>query len=55
MKTDGLFYTFFQKLPSAFFDTLVLPPQTADLYTFDSIEVKQLSFRIDGVFLPQTP
>ncbi|WP_287128972.1 hypothetical protein [Candidatus Cyanaurora vandensis] len=32
MKTHGLFYTFFQKLPSAFFDTLGLPPQTADLY-----------------------
>ncbi|WP_287130087.1 Rpn family recombination-promoting nuclease/putative transposase [Candidatus Cyanaurora vandensis] len=55
MKTDSLFYTFFQTLPSAFFDTLGLPPQTADRYSFDSIEVKQLSFRIDGVFLPQTP
>jgi predicted transposase YdaD len=54
MKTDGLFYTLFQKLPTAFFETLGLPPETADLYTFDSVEVKELSFRIDGVFLPQT-
>jgi predicted transposase/invertase (TIGR01784 family) len=53
MKTDGLFYSIFLTLPTAFFDTLGLPPETADLYTFDSVEVKALSFRIDGVFLPQ--
>ena len=54
MKTDGLFYTLFQKLPTAFFETLGLPPETADLYTFDSVEVKALGFHIDGVFLPRT-
>ncbi|WP_218081244.1 Rpn family recombination-promoting nuclease/putative transposase [Anthocerotibacter panamensis] len=53
MKTDGLFYNIFLKLPTAFFETLGLPPETADFYTFDSVEIKALSFRIDGVFLPQ--
>ncbi|WP_443029107.1 Rpn family recombination-promoting nuclease/putative transposase [Spirulina sp. CS-785/01] len=28
------------------------PPQEADQYEFSAVEVKQLAFRIDGVFLP---
>jgi predicted transposase YdaD len=50
-----LFYNIFLTLPTAFFETLGLPPETADLYTFDSVEVKALSFRIDGVFLGSAP
>lgn len=50
MKTDSLFYRLFQSAPSLFFELLgeSLP---ADNYRFDSVEVKQTSFRIDGVFL----
>ena len=40
-------------MPTAIFETLGLPQETADLYTFESVEIKALSFRIDGVFLPQ--
>ena len=53
MKTDTLFYRLFQSFPSIFFELIQQPPTEADKYQFASVEVKQLSFRIDGVFLPQ--
>jgi predicted transposase/invertase (TIGR01784 family) len=53
VKTDTLFYQLFQTFPQFFFDLIHLPPETANFYQFASVEVKQLSFRIDGVFLPQ--
>ncbi len=34
------------------FELLPQPPDRADEYIFDSVEVKETSFRIDGVFLP---
>jgi predicted transposase/invertase (TIGR01784 family) len=34
---------------------LNLPDETAERYRFASVEVKQLAFRIDGVFLPDDP
>lgn len=52
MKTDSLFYRLFQTFPRCFFDLLGLPPDIVDRYRFASVEVKQLAFRIDGVFLP---
>ncbi|NEO26771.1 MAG: Rpn family recombination-promoting nuclease/putative transposase, partial [Kamptonema sp. SIO4C4] len=52
MKTDTIFYDLFQQFPSFFFELLNQPPQAADQYHFSSVEVKQLAFRIDGVFLP---
>ncbi|MBW4648191.1 MAG: Rpn family recombination-promoting nuclease/putative transposase [Kastovskya adunca ATA6-11-RM4] len=52
MKTDTIFYRLFQSFPSIFFELINHPPQEADRYQFASVEVKQLSFRIDGVFLP---
>ncbi len=54
MKTDTIFYRLFQSFPSIFFELIQLPVTQANNYHFDSIEVKQLAFRIDGVFLPQT-
>ena len=54
MKTDGIFYRLFQSFPSIFFELINQPPQLALSYQFSSVEVKQLAFRIDGVFLPQT-
>ncbi len=53
MKTDSIFYRIFQTVPSIFFELLELPPQVAQGYVFRSVEIKQLAFRIDGVFLPQ--
>ena len=52
MKTDTIFYRLFQSFPSIFFELINQPPEDANAYQFLSVEVKQLSFRIDGVFLP---
>ncbi|MFW6359774.1 MAG: Rpn family recombination-promoting nuclease/putative transposase [Chroococcales cyanobacterium] len=53
MKTDSLFYRLFKELPSSFFELIELPSSQANIYQFESIELKQTAFRIDGVFLPQ--
>ena len=50
MKTDSLFYRLFQSAPVLFFELIGQPHP--DGYRFDSVEVKQTAFRIDGVFLP---
>ncbi|MDF2388094.1 Rpn family recombination-promoting nuclease/putative transposase [Nostoc ellipsosporum NOK] len=53
VKTDTIFYRLFQSFPSIFFELIHQPPETANTYQFSSVEVKQLAFRIDGVFLPR--
>ena len=52
MKTDTIFYRLFQSFPSIFFELIDHPPQEAQSYQFASVEVKELAFRIDGIFLP---
>ena len=52
MKTESIFYRLFQELPSIFFELIGNPPETANIYQFASVEIKQTAFRIDGVFLP---
>ncbi|BAY88420.1 MULTISPECIES: Rpn family recombination-promoting nuclease/putative transposase [unclassified Tolypothrix] len=52
MKTDILFYRLFQEIPSIFFEIIGNPPDEANNYLFSSVEIKQTSFRIDGLFLP---
>jgi predicted transposase/invertase (TIGR01784 family) len=52
LKTDSIFYRIFQSIPGTFFELINQPPQLASAYQFSSVEVKQLAFRIDGVFLP---
>jgi predicted transposase/invertase (TIGR01784 family) len=52
VKNDTIFYRLFQSFPSIFFELINQPPEAANAYQFSSVEVKQLSFRIDGVFLP---
>jgi predicted transposase/invertase (TIGR01784 family) len=54
LKTDSIFYRIFQSLPNTFFELINQPASLADAYQFSSVEVKQLAFRIDGVFLPNT-
>ncbi len=54
MKTDSIFYRLFQEFPNIFFELIGNSPETAKGYQFSSVEVKQTSFRIDGVFLPET-
>ena len=52
MKTDSLFYSIFQKFPFVFFALLGMPAEATNQYQFTSQEVKQLAFRLDGLFLP---
>ncbi len=54
MKTDTIFYSLFQEFPSFFFEPIDRPPDEATAYEFTSREIKQLAFRIDGLFLPKT-
>ena len=53
MKTDTIFYRLFQTFPGLLFELIDFPGELANFYRFSSVEVKQLSFRIDGVFLPE--
>jgi predicted transposase/invertase (TIGR01784 family) len=52
VKRDALFYQLFQRFPALFFSLLDQPPPDASQYRFESVEVKEPTFRIDGVFLP---
>ena len=52
MKTDSIFYRIFQTNPGFLFEILGQPSELAAEYKFRSVEVKQLAFRIDGIFLP---
>lgn len=50
LKTDSLYYKIFAAAPRIFFELIGQPVSTD--HRFDSVEVKQTAFRIDGVFLP---
>jgi predicted transposase/invertase (TIGR01784 family) len=52
MRRDTIFFQLFQQFPTLLFELVPQPPDRADEYIFDSIEVKETSFRIDGVFIP---
>jgi predicted transposase/invertase (TIGR01784 family) len=51
MRRDTIFYQLFLQSPTLLFDLIPNRPENADEYVFDSIEVKETSFRIDGVFI----
>ena len=51
MRTDSLFYRLFLQNPAFALQLLGLSDSGAG-YRFTSVEVKQTSFRLDGVFLP---
>ena len=53
MKTDTIFYTLLQNLPSVLFELLKESPTLALHYEFSSVEIKELARRIDGLFLPK--
>jgi predicted transposase/invertase (TIGR01784 family) len=55
MRTDTIFYQLFQSYPSLLFELVGLPPEMAEGYQFSSAEIKELAFRFDGIFLPDTP
>jgi predicted transposase/invertase (TIGR01784 family) len=52
MKTDSLFYRLFKELPDLLFELLARPTDPARRYRFDAVEVKDTSFRLEGLFLP---
>ncbi|WNC85771.1 Rpn family recombination-promoting nuclease/putative transposase [Thermosynechococcus sp. QKsg1] len=53
MHRDSLFYQLFAQLPQTLFD--LLGRDTPQGYRFDSVELKQTAFRMDGVFVPPDP
>lgn len=52
MQTDSLFYLIFQTAPSILFELIGSTDPRASTYSFASQEVKQTSFRIDGILVP---
>jgi predicted transposase/invertase (TIGR01784 family) len=52
LKTDSIFYRIFQSRPSILFELLGQSPDLAQGYSFESVEIKQVAFRLDGVLLP---
>jgi predicted transposase/invertase (TIGR01784 family) len=52
VRRDAIFYQIFQRFPELLFEFVEHPPVEASRYRFESVEVKEPSFRIDGVFLP---
>ncbi|MBD1211431.1 MAG: Rpn family recombination-promoting nuclease/putative transposase [Dolichospermum sp.] len=52
MKTDTIFYQLFQTLPSILFELIGKPATEAERYQFTSVEIKELAFRFDGLFVP---
>lgn len=52
MKTHPLFYHLFQEFPTIFFELISQSASLADDYKFTFIELKQVAFRWDGLFVP---
>ena len=52
MRRDSIFYQLFRQYPALLFELLSQPPDRANEYIFEAVEVKETAFRMDGVFLP---
>ncbi len=52
MRTDTIFYQLFLTFDTLLFELLGQPLANADCYQFTSVEVKEKSFRFDGIFMP---
>ncbi|MDZ7962374.1 MAG: Rpn family recombination-promoting nuclease/putative transposase [Aulosira sp. DedQUE10] len=52
MKRDSIYYQIFKRFPGLLFELIDYQTEQAQNYRFESVEVKETSFRIDGVFLP---
>jgi predicted transposase/invertase (TIGR01784 family) len=50
MKTDAIFYELFKQFPIIFFELIGKPQTNTNIYEFTTPEIKQRSFRLDGVF-----
>ena len=54
MRTDTLFYQLFQSFNTLLFELIDHPIAEAEGYKFSSAEIKEKSFRFDGIFMPET-
>jgi len=52
VKRDSIYYQIFKRFPELLFELVDRPLEQGQNYRFESIEVKETAFRIDGVFLP---
>ena len=52
MKTDAIFYEIFKEFPHIFFEIIGKPDTNTNIYEFTAPEIKQKSFRLDGLFSP---
>lgn len=52
MKTDAIFYEIFKEFPNIFFEIIGKPDTNTNIYEFIAPEIKQKSFRLDGIFSP---
>ena len=52
MRRDTIFFQLFKQFPGLLFELMEDPPQQGYRYQFESVEVKEATFRLDGVFLP---
>jgi len=52
VKRDSIYYQIFKRFPGLLFELIDYRPEQAQNYRFESVEVKETAFRIDGVFLP---
>jgi predicted transposase/invertase (TIGR01784 family) len=50
VKTDTIFYELIRELPQVFFQLIGKPESNPNAYRFIAQEVKQQSFRLDGIF-----
>jgi predicted transposase YdaD len=51
MKRDSIYYQIFKRFPGLLFELIDYRPEQAQNYRFESVEVKETAFRIDGVVL----
>lgn len=52
MRRDSICHRIISQNPALLFDLISVYPKHTANYQFDSVEIKETSFRIDGVFLP---
>ena len=48
MRRDSIFYQLFRQYPALLFELLSQPPDRANEYIFEAVEVKETAFRMDG-------
>jgi predicted transposase/invertase (TIGR01784 family) len=52
MRTDKLTYSWFKNIPQGFFTLIEKTTLNPKNYVFQSVELKETAFRLDGVFVP---